>query len=176
MRESILFWLLTSVFLTTVMLAEAQQPKKVPRVGYLSASSAAEASARTAAFRVGMRELGYVDGKNIILEFRYAQGKFDRLPELASELVRLKVDVIVTAGPSVTRPVKEATATIAIVMTNDSDPVRKRLHRQPCATGRKHHGTFQLGAGVELEAAGDFKGSRTQTRACGYSRNVGDSR
>jgi putative tryptophan/tyrosine transport system substrate-binding protein len=72
---------------------------------------------------VGMRELGYVDGKNIILEFRYAQGKFDRLPELASELVRLKVDVIVTAGPSVTRPVKEATATIAIVMTNDSDPV-----------------------------------------------------
>jgi putative ABC transport system substrate-binding protein len=71
MRESILFWLLTSV-LTTVMLAEAQQPKKVPRVGYLSASSAAEASSRTAAFREGMRELGYVDGKNIILEFRYA--------------------------------------------------------------------------------------------------------
>jgi len=109
-----------TLFLFTV--ADAQ-PKKVPRVGYLSASSAVEASARTTAFKAGMRELGYVDGKNIILEFRYAQGKFDRLPGLASELVRLKVDVIVTAGPSVTRPVKEATSRIPIVMTNDSDPV-----------------------------------------------------
>ena len=103
--------------------AQAQQPKKVPRVGYLSTSSAAEASARTAAFKEGMREVGYVDGKNIILEFRYAQGKFDRLLGLASELVRLKVDVIVTAGPSVTGPAKQATSAIPIVMTNDSDPV-----------------------------------------------------
>jgi putative ABC transport system substrate-binding protein len=103
--------------------ANAQQPKKVPHIGYLSASSAVEASARTAAFTDGMRELGYVDGKNIVLEFRYADGNFNHLPGLARELVRRKVDVIITAGPSVTGPVKQATSTIPIVMTNDSDPV-----------------------------------------------------
>jgi putative ABC transport system substrate-binding protein len=104
-------------------IAEAQQAKKVPRIGYLSASSAADASQRTEAFREGLRDLGYVEGKSIVVEFRYADGKFDRLPALAAELVRLKVDAIVTAGPSVTLPVKEATAVIPIVMTNDSDPV-----------------------------------------------------
>jgi putative tryptophan/tyrosine transport system substrate-binding protein len=103
--------------------ADAQQGKTIPRIGYLSASSAAEATVRTKAFRRGLYELGYVEGKNIILEFRYAEGKFDRLPTLAAELVRLKVDAIVTAGPSVTRPAKEATAAIPIVMTNDSDPI-----------------------------------------------------
>jgi putative ABC transport system substrate-binding protein len=70
-----------------------------------------------------LRELGYVEGENIVVEFLYADGKFDRLPALAANLVRLKVDVIVTAGPSVTGPAKDATATIPIVMTNDSDPV-----------------------------------------------------
>jgi putative ABC transport system substrate-binding protein len=104
-------------------VAQAQQTKKISRIGYLSASSASEALPRTEAFRRGLRELGYVEGNNIVLEFRYAEGKFDRLPALAAELVRLKVGVIVTAGPSVTRPAKEATSTIPIVMTNDSDPV-----------------------------------------------------
>jgi putative tryptophan/tyrosine transport system substrate-binding protein len=103
--------------------AQGQQPKKVPRIGYLSASSAAQVSSRTEAFRQGLRELGYVEGKNVVIEFRYAEGNFDYLPALAAELVRLNVDVIVSAGPSVTRPAKEATATIPIVMTNDSDPV-----------------------------------------------------
>ena len=102
---------------------EAQQPKKIPRIRYLSASSAAEVSPRTEAFRQGLRELGYVEGKSLVIEFRYAEGKFDNLADLAAELVRLNVDVIVTAGPSVTRPAKEATATIPIVMTNDTDPV-----------------------------------------------------
>jgi putative ABC transport system substrate-binding protein len=110
-------------FALGVTVAEAQQAKKVPRIGYLSASSAADAAQRTEAFRQGLRALGYVEGKSIVVEFRYAEGKFDRLPALAAELVRLKVDVIVTAGPSVTLPVKEATAAIPIVMTNDSDPV-----------------------------------------------------
>jgi putative ABC transport system substrate-binding protein len=121
-RVLVFICLLPSVFLPAV-LTEAQQPKKVPRIGYLSASSATEVSPRAEAFRQGLRELGYVEGKNLVLEFRYAQGKFDRLPALAAELVRLNVDVIVTAGPSATRPAKEATATIPIVMTNDTDPV-----------------------------------------------------
>ena len=117
----ILVWLLATAFLTGI--AEGQQPAKIPRVGYLSASSASEALPRAEAFRQGMRELGYIEGKNVVIEFRYADGRFDNLPALASELVHLKVDVIVTAGPSVTRPTKEATATIPIVMTNDSNPV-----------------------------------------------------
>ena len=80
-------------------------------------------SARTEAFRQGLRELGYVEGKNIIIQFRYAEGKLDRLRDLAAELVRLKVDIIVTAGPPATRAAKEATATIPIVMAFDNDPV-----------------------------------------------------
>ena len=79
--------------------------------------------ARIEAFRQGLRELGYVEGKNIVIEWRYAEGKLDRLPALAAELVRLKVDVIVTAGPTATRAAKEATITIPIVMAQDNDPV-----------------------------------------------------
>jgi putative ABC transport system substrate-binding protein len=103
--------------------AEAQQPAKIPRIGYLTAVTLAAIAARIEAFRQGLRELGYVEGKNIIIEWRAADGKPDRLPALAAELVRLKVDVIVSAGPTVTRPAKEATTTIPIVMTFDNDPV-----------------------------------------------------
>ena len=103
--------------------AEAQQPTKIPRIGYLTAASLSAISARTEAFRQGLRELGYVEGKNIVIEWRSAEGKLDRLPALAAELVRLKVDVIVTAGPEATRAAKEATTTIPIVMAQDTDPV-----------------------------------------------------
>jgi putative ABC transport system substrate-binding protein len=102
---------------------EAQQPKKVPRIGYLDGASLSAVAGRIEAFRQGLRDLGYVEGKNIIIEWRSAEGKADRLPNLAEELVRLKVDVIVTGGAGATRPAKEATATIPIVMAQDSDPV-----------------------------------------------------
>jgi putative ABC transport system substrate-binding protein len=104
--------------------AQAQQPTKIPRIGYLSANSPSSESARTEPFRQRLRELGYVEGKNIVIEWRYAEGKLDRLAELAAELVRLKVDVIVTAGTGSTRSANEATNTIPIVMTQDPDPVR----------------------------------------------------
>ena len=102
---------------------EAQQPTKIPRIGFLFGSPLSIASARIEAFRQGLRELGYVEGKSIVIEWRSAEGKLDRLPSLAAELVRLKVDVIVTAGPLPTRAAKEATTTIPIVMTNEGDPV-----------------------------------------------------
>src|SRR5215469_18278646 len=89
--------------------AEAQQPKKVPRIGYLTADSLSASSTRTEAFRQGLRELGYIEGKNIVVEWRSADGKLDRLLTLAAELVRLKVDVIVTGGSGSTRPANEAT-------------------------------------------------------------------
>jgi len=104
-------------------VAQAQQPTKVPRIGFLSSSSPSTNAARTEAFRQGLRELGYVEGKNIVIEYRSAEGKLDRLPALAAELVRLKVDIILTGGPASIRPAKEATSTIPIVMAHDDDPV-----------------------------------------------------
>ena len=103
--------------------AAAQQPTKIPRIANLIGASPSADLARTEAFRQGLRELGYVEGKNIVIELRSAEGKLDRLPALAAELVRLKVDVIVTGGPTATRAAKEATSTIPIVMAQDTDPV-----------------------------------------------------
>ena len=105
--------------------ARAQQPKKVPRIGYLSNADAATDSARAGGIRLGLRELGYIEGQNIAIEYRYADGKNDRLPGLATELVRLKVDIIVVASGDVTiRAAKNATKTIPIVMMGlGSDPV-----------------------------------------------------
>jgi putative ABC transport system substrate-binding protein len=104
-------------------VVEAQQPTKIPRIGYLSGTSLSTSPDRREAFRQGLRDLGYVEGKNIVVEYRHAEGKFDRLPALVAELVRLKVDIIVTAGPQATRPAKQATSTIPIVMAQDPDPV-----------------------------------------------------
>jgi putative ABC transport system substrate-binding protein len=104
-------------------VAQAQHQEKVRRIGFLSATTPSTIAVRTEAFRQGLRELGYVEGKNIVIEFRYADGKVERLPALAVELIELKVDAIVTAGPTVTRPVRQATSTIPIVMTFDDDPV-----------------------------------------------------
>ena len=104
--------------------AEAQQPKKVPRIGLLSASSD---SPRKGAFLQGLRDLGYVEGKNIAIEYRYTEGELDRLPDLAAELVRLNVDVIVTHAISSVRAAKKATATIPIVFASVGDAVDSGL-------------------------------------------------
>jgi putative ABC transport system substrate-binding protein len=104
-------------------VAEAQQATKVPLVGFLSESPLSAIAARTEAFRQGLRERGYLEGKNIVIEWRSAEGKLDRRRKLAAELVRLKVDVIVTGGSTATRAVKEASSAIPIVMAQDTDPV-----------------------------------------------------
>ncbi len=122
-KAAILSILVAVAVLAVRVLAEAQQPKKVPRIGFLATVSPSTISSRVDSFRQGLRELGYVEGKNIVIEWRYGDGKLDRLPALAAELVRLKVDVIVTAAPPVTRAAKQATVTIPIVMAFDDDPV-----------------------------------------------------
>ena len=122
-RAAVSSILVAVVLLAVAVIAEAQQPKKVPRIGFLSATSLSVISARTEALRQGLRELGYVEGKNIVIEWRSAEGKLDRVPALAAEVVRLKVDVIVTGGGTDTRAAKEATNTIPIVMAQDSNPV-----------------------------------------------------
>ncbi len=107
--------------------ARAAQQTKIPRIGYLVTGSLPTNSDRIEAFRQGLRELGYVEGKNIVIEWRSTDGKPDRLPALVAELIGLKVDIIISAGAAVTRAAKEATSTIPIVMTNDSDPVGSGL-------------------------------------------------
>jgi putative tryptophan/tyrosine transport system substrate-binding protein len=121
MKQRIFGFAFTALLLTLSLPAQAQQPKNVPRIGVLVGGSASSDSARIDAFRQGMRKLGYVEGKSIVIEWRYGEGKPDRAS--AVELVRLKVDVIVTAGGGSTRSAKEATVTIPI-MTQDTDPVR----------------------------------------------------
>lgn len=117
---SILF---LAVLLAVAGIAEAQQLKRVPRIGFVSNASSSADAVRYDAFRQGLRELGYVGGKNIVIEYRSSEGRSDRLPALVAELVGLKVDIIVTTGPTVTRAAKEATATIPIVFAQESDPI-----------------------------------------------------
>jgi putative ABC transport system substrate-binding protein len=129
MIKQILFCLLLTVFLFTVFSVEAQQPKKVPQIGYLSGIDAATETARAEAIRLALRELGYIEGQNIAIEYRYAEGKLDRLPELAAELVGLNVDIIVVSGGGRSpRAAKNATKTIPIVMVGQGlDPVEAGL-------------------------------------------------
>src|SRR5258706_6149605 len=127
MNKRVVAFVLGAVLLTVGFPAEGQQPKKAPRIGYLGGASPSPIAARIEAFRQGLRELGYLEGKNIVIEFRYGEDKLDRVPALAAELVRLNVDVIVTAGGTSTRFAKEATATIPIVMVQDKDTVGKRF-------------------------------------------------
>jgi putative ABC transport system substrate-binding protein len=140
---------LATFFLTTASLAHAQQPKKVPRIGYLSNREPASDSTRSEAIRLALRELGYIEGQNIAIEYRYADGKLNRLPELAAELVRLKVDIIVVAGgaPPI-RAAKNATKTIPIVMVGaGADPVEVGLVESLARPGGNITGLTQLGVG-----------------------------
>jgi putative ABC transport system substrate-binding protein len=123
MKKKILVSLLPILILNFVYLVAAEQPTKVARIGFLIAASRSAILTRTEAFQQGLRELGYVEGKNIVIEWRSSEGQLDRLPALAADLVHLKVDVIVTTGSGVTRAAKEATVTIPVIMVQDNDPV-----------------------------------------------------
>jgi putative ABC transport system substrate-binding protein len=159
--------------------ADAQQPTKIPRIGYLTADSrSAHADVRAEAFREGLRELGYVEGKNIVIEWRQAEGKLDRLPALAAELVRLKVDVIVTGGPTATRPVKAATTTIPIVMTQDSDPVGNGFIASLARPGGNITGLSNLAqeiSGKRLEILKEVVPKLSRVAVLGMSTNPGNS-
>jgi putative ABC transport system substrate-binding protein len=126
MREKIFVCLLVISFLKTVSLADAQQAKKVARIGYLSGTDPATDSIRSEPFRAALRELGYIEGQNISIEYRYAEGKRDRAAELAAELVRLQVDIIVVQGGDFwIRAAMNATKTVPILLTGQgADPVK----------------------------------------------------
>jgi putative ABC transport system substrate-binding protein len=132
---------------------EAQQPKRVPRVGFLAAPSQSFFSARAEGFRQGLRNLGYIEGQNIVIEYRYAEGNPRRLPELAEELVSLKVDVIVASGAG-GMAAKNATQTIPIVFASVPDPVASGLVDSLAKPGRNVTGLSNLGpelSGKRLE-------------------------
>ena len=125
MRINVYGLTLSAMLFALSYSASAQQPKKVHRIGYLSNRDPASESARAEAIRLALRELGYIEGQNIAIEYRYAEAKLDQLPELAAELVRLKVDIIVTGGDVPIQAAKNATKTIPIVMMGQGiDPVK----------------------------------------------------
>src|SRR5262245_59773858 len=128
-KRKLAFSLLCAMFFALCVSAEAQHPSKVFRLGYLSAYDAASESIRAAGVRLALRELGYIEGKNIVTEYRYAELRRDRYPELAADLVRRKVDIIVVAGGFLPiEAVKKATNTIPIVMSGGGgDPVKLGL-------------------------------------------------
>src|SRR5262245_18155545 len=122
MKTPLAILLIVAILIESKGFADAQQPARIFRIGVLISPSASFIAFRLGAFRQRLRELGYVEGENIAVEYRYAEGKLDRLPDLAAELVGLKVDVIVTAGPA-NRAAMKASSTIPIVTAGSSDPV-----------------------------------------------------
>ena len=171
-------WRLAAVFLATTSLAEAQQLAKIPRIGFQTDAPAATIAARVEGFRQGLRDLGYVDGKNIIIEWRSAEGKPERRGEIAAELVRLKVDVIVSAGPTVTRALKEATPTIPIVMAQDPDPVGSGFVASLAKPGGNITGLATLStenSGKQLELLKEIVPKLSRVAIIGNSSNPGDA-
>ena len=179
MRKTVIGFALSVMLSALCLPAEAQQPKEVPRIGYLTADSrSTREDVRAEAFRQGLREFGYVEGKNIIIEWRSAEGKLDRLHAFATELVRLKVDVIVTGDPTATRPVKEATTTIPIVMTQDSDPVGNGFVASLARPGGNITGLSNLAqeiSGKRLELLKEIVPKLSRVAVLGMSTNPGNS-
>lgn len=178
MNAKSLSWLLVTTLLTAGAVTHAQQPARIPRIGYLNASSASSAASRVEAFRLGIRELGYVDGKNIVVEYRFADGNLDRLGQLLAELVQLNVDIIVSGGPTVTRPAKAATSTIPIVMGFDDDPVGSGFVASLARPGGNITGLSTLApeiSGKQLEILKEIIAKLSRVAVLGSSTRSGTS-
>ena len=146
--KKIFLWLSVVAALGGTAITDAQQPKKVARIGFLASSSSERVKSRLSAFQQGLRELGYVEEKNVIIEYRSAEGKFERLPEIASELVRLKVDLLVVEGAPAAHATKNATSIIPIVIGNAADPVGTGLVASLARPGGNITGLSDFNLGV----------------------------
>jgi putative ABC transport system substrate-binding protein len=178
MTKKIILLALCSMLLAPCSQASAQQPTKIPRIGYLTGTSLSANAARIDAFKKGLRELGYVQGKDIVIEWRSAEGKAERLPALAAELVRLKADTIVTGGPTSNRAAKEATATIPIVMAYDNDPVGNRFVASLARPGGNITGLSTLApeiSGKQLELLKEIVPRLSRVAVLGTSTNPGNT-
>jgi putative ABC transport system substrate-binding protein len=177
MTENVIRLTLCAMLFALCFSAQAQQPIKTPRIGFLTPASRSAVLARTDTFRQGLRELGYVEGKNIVIEYRYANGKLDHLPSLAGELVRLRVAIIVTGGSASTRAAKEATATIPIVMTQDPDPVGNGFIARLARPGVNITGLSNLVSdltGKRLELLKEIIPKLTRVAVLGFSTEPGN--
>jgi putative ABC transport system substrate-binding protein len=177
-RAKVLGFALCATLFALWTFADAQQPTKIPRIGYLNAASFSVTAARAEAFRQGLRELGYVEGKNISIEWRSGEGNEDRLPALAAELVRLKVDVIVTSGPRPTHSARKATVTIPIVMAQDPDPVGSGFVASLARPGGNITGLSTLApeiSGKRLELLKEIVPRLSRVAVLGFSSQPGNA-
>jgi putative tryptophan/tyrosine transport system substrate-binding protein len=178
MNKTIFSVALAALLFALSFPAQAQQPTKIPRIGYLSGGLLANLVSRIEAFRQGLRELGYIDGKNIAIEWRSAEGNLERTRELADELVRLKVDVIVSPGPAVTRVLRETTSAIPIVMAQDTDPVGSGFIVSLARPGGNITGLATLSpemSGKQLEVLKEVVPKLSRVAIIGNSTNPGDA-
>ena len=155
MKKKITVLTLCATLFALCVAADAQQPGKIFRIGFLDPSTASGSAVVVDAFRQELSKLGWIEGKNISIEYRFAEQKTERLPELAAELVRLRVDLIVTTGDAPTFAAKKATTTIPIVMTTSSDPVAQGLVASLARPGGNVTGLSGLAARAKYQKAGD---------------------
>jgi len=178
MNKPIIGFALGAMLFARSLPAPAQQPTNVPRIGFLVVAPLSTFQARAGAFRQGLRELKYVEGKNIFIEWRSAEGNVDRLHALAAELVSLKVDVIVTGSGTVTRPAKEATSTIPIVMALDNDPVGNGFVASLARPGGNITGLSSISvdtSGKQLELLKETVPKLSRVAVFGTSTNPGNA-
>src|SRR5215831_7463146 len=170
-----LLWLLTLLFLATGTFAEAQQPGKIFRIGFLDNSTASGMGVLVDAFRQELSKLGWIEGKNITIEYRFAEQKLERLPDLAAELVRLKVDLIVTSGGTTPLAAKKATSTIPIVMTTSTDPVGTGLVASLARPGGNVTGFTALAPELNTKRLEILKDAVPKLTRVGLQRSPGAS-
>jgi hypothetical protein len=164
MKSKFLFWLLATAILISAPAAHAQQAGKIFRIGFLDPSTASSMAAQLEAFRQELRKLGWIEGKNISIEYRYAEGKLDRYPELAADLVRLKVDLIVVSGGATPLAAKKATSNYS---HRDDEHWRSCESRSGCqsgAPGRQCHRELEFIARAKYQKARDTQGRSPQAR------------
>ena len=175
MKKRITLWLLATLFLANVSLADAQQTGKVPRIGYLDNSTASGRKGLLEVFRQELRKLGWIEGKNITIEYRFAEQENERLPELVADLVRLKVDLIVASGGPSALTAKRATTTIPIVMTNQADPVGEGLVASLARPGGNVTGLSGLGTELITKRLEILKDAIPKLTRVGLLRSSADS-
>src|SRR5499426_2281014 len=175
MNPKLIICLVTAALLSSAPIADAQPPKKIPRIGYLEQSTASGNVVLLEAFWQEMRKLGWIEGKNITIEYRYAEGKNERLPELATDLVRLKVDlIVVTSGPPALAA-KKATTTIPIVMANVGDPVGFGLVASLARPGGNVTGNSSLVPELNSKRLEILKDAVPKLARVGFLRRAGAS-
>ena len=175
-RQASLYLVLSGLLLVIGAVAEAQQPERIPRIGYLASFGSPDASPgkhQLVAFRQGLRDLGYVEGKTIRLDYRYPKDNPEQAPELAADLVRLKVNVLIAVDSSAIRSAKQATKTVPIVMITNQDPVAAGFVDSLAVPGANVTGITRLTrelSGKRLELLGEVVRPNLGLQFCGFVR------